>query len=148
MRLHGGFPPSRTLSLSFVPPSLPCAHLTELFEKQGFFSDMGRMFFCHHGKAEGASPALQGRGLAGRQQAHTLCSIVTCLCSELSFKSPSGQGLAVSFLLVFLVPHGCFPGDFSEGDNQDILPLGNSEVSRMIESKNTTQLLCDFLKRY
>ena len=145
-------PPSRTLSLCSVPPSFPCARLTELFEKQGFFSDMGRVFFCHCGKAEGVSPALQGWGLVGRQRAHTLCSIVTCLCSVLSFKSPSGQGVAVSLLLVFLVPRGCLPGDFSEGDNQDFLPLGSSEaiseVSRMIESKNTTQLLCDFLKRY
>ena len=57
---------------------------------------MGHVFFCHREKAEGASPALQGWGLAGGQRARTLGS-------ELSFKSPSGQGLTVSFLLVFLL---------------------------------------------
>lgn len=73
---------------------------------------MGHVFFCHCGKAEGVSPALQGWGLVGRQRAHTLCSIVTCLAQCFLLNPQVDRVLLFLFCWFSWCPEGASQGTF------------------------------------
>lgn len=95
MRLHGGFPPSRTFSLCSVPPSFLCAHLTELFEKRIFFQTWDACFSATvKRRREPRQLCKAGAWLAGSEHAPSARSFLL---------NPQVDRVSLfSFLLVFL----------------------------------------------